>query len=87
MLLDCIGWIGLGCCAIAYLLLNIGIIRFNGWPFQVLNLLGGAGLAIKAYQLHDMPNILANGLWALIAIGGIIKYLINKGDQEMPSKL
>ena len=87
MFLDCIGWIGLGCCAIAYLLLNIGYMRFDRWPFQLLNLLGGVGLAIKAYQLHDLPNMLANVLWGLIAVVGIVKYLLNKRDQESPSKL
>lgn len=87
MLLDCIGWIGFACCVIAYLLLNIGYIRFDRWPFQVLNLLGGAGLAIKAWQLHDLPNSCANGLWGLIAVVGVIKYLINKRHQESPSKL
>lgn len=86
MLLDCIGWFGFASCAIAYLLLNFGYIRFDRWPFQLLNLLGGAGLAIKAYQLHDVPNIMANGLWALIAVGGIIKYFINRSGQEIPSK-
>ncbi|OQP63902.1 hypothetical protein A3860_23515 [Niastella vici] len=87
MLLDFIGWIGFASCVIAYFLLNIGYIRFNGWPFQLLNLLGGTGLAIKAYQLHDVPNMLANGLWGLIAVGGIIKYFIKRSDQEIPSKL
>ncbi|MEX6686371.1 hypothetical protein QTN47_02640 [Danxiaibacter flavus] len=87
MLIDYIGWIGFSCCTLAYLLLNFRCIPFDGWLFQLLNLIGGAGLAIKAYNLHDGPNSSANSLWGLIAIVGIIKYFKNKMDQEIPSKL
>ncbi|AHF14729.1 hypothetical protein NIASO_05030 [Niabella soli DSM 19437] len=81
-----IGWIGFGCCTIAYLLLNFRYIRFDGWLFQLLNFLGGAGLAIKAYDLRDLPNIFANALWGLIAVIGIVKYFKSRRDQEIPSK-
>ncbi len=86
MLLNCIGWIGFGCCITAYLLLNFRYVRFDGWLFQLLNFLGGTGLAIKAYDLHDMPNTFANSLWGMIAIVGGIKYYRNKQGQDMPSK-
>ncbi|MBO9621023.1 MAG: hypothetical protein J7539_18550, partial [Niabella sp.] len=74
MLSDIAGWIGFGSCTIAYLLLNFRCVRFDGWVFQGLNLIGGVGLAIKAFDLHDLPNIFANALWGLIAVIGIVKY-------------
>ncbi|WP_084490309.1 CBU_0592 family membrane protein [Niabella ginsenosidivorans] len=88
MLLNSIGWIGLGSCTLAYLLLNLKYIRFDGWLFQALNLLGGAGLAIKALDFDDTPNFLANCLWLVIACFGMIKYFRNRprnNDQEIPS--
>ncbi|WP_257670655.1 CBU_0592 family membrane protein [Parapedobacter tibetensis] len=69
-----IGWLGFIFCTVAYLLLNIRAIRFDGVLFQSLNVIGGLGLVISAIYFDDNPNIAANSVWMLIAVFGIIRY-------------
>ncbi|SEK18132.1 CBU_0592 family membrane protein [Parapedobacter koreensis] len=69
-----IGWLGFVFCTVAYLLLNLRKIRFDGVGYQVLNAIGGLGLVISAIYFRDHPNIAANSVWVLIALFGILSY-------------
>ena len=69
-----IGWLGFIFCTLAYLLLNLKVLRFDHPIYQVLNVIGGVGLVISALYFDDAPNLAANGVWVLIALFGIIRY-------------
>ncbi len=69
-----IGWLGFIFCSLAYLLLNLKVLRFDNPLYQVLNVIGGIGLVISACYFRDTPNLAANGIWVLIALFGIIRY-------------
>ncbi|WP_436410308.1 CBU_0592 family membrane protein [Parapedobacter flavus] len=69
-----IGWLGFIFCSLAYLLLNLKILRFDNPLYQILNVIGGVGLVISAWYFKDSPNLAANGIWVLIALFGIIRY-------------
>mgnify|MGYP001495052719 CR=1 FL=1 len=69
-----IGWAGFIFCTVAYLLLNIRLVRFDGVLYQVLNVTGGLGLVISAVYFHDLPNIAANAMWIVIGVFGIFRY-------------
>lgn len=69
-----IGWLGFIFCSMAYLLLNLKVLRFDNPFYQVLNVIGGIGLVISACYFKDTPNLAANGIWVLIALFGIVRY-------------
>lgn len=69
-----IGWLGFFFCTLAYLLLNLKVLRFNQPVYQILNVLGGLGLVISALYFNDTPNLASNLVWVLIALFGVIRY-------------
>lgn len=69
-----IGWLGFIFCTLAFLLLNLKVLRFDNPLYQVLNVIGGVGLVISAFYFDDSPNLAANGVWVLIALFGIFRY-------------
>ncbi|MBK1438820.1 hypothetical protein JHJ32_02370 [Parapedobacter sp. ISTM3] len=69
-----IGWLGFIFCTVAYLLLNLKVLRFDHPIYQSLNVIGGVGLVISAFYFDDTPNLAANGVWVLIALFGVARY-------------
>lgn len=69
-----IGWLGFIFCTLAFLLLNLKVLRFDNPLYQVLNVIGALGLVTSAFYFDDAPNLAANGVWALIALFGIFRY-------------
>ncbi len=69
-----IGWLGFIFCTVAYLLLNLKVLRFDHPIYQLLNVIGGVGLVISALYFDDAPNLAANGVWVLIALFGVARY-------------
>lgn len=69
-----IGWLGFIFCTVAYLLLNVKVLRFDGALYQTLNVIGGLGLVISAFYFADTPNLAANGMWVLIGLFGLARY-------------
>lgn len=69
-----IGWLGFVFCSVAFLLLNLKLLRFDSLPYQILNVLGGTGLVISAFYFADAPNLAANSMWVLIALFGTFRY-------------
>lgn len=72
--INAIGWLGFLFCTVAYLLLNVRILRFDGVLYQALNVIGGVGLVVSAFYFADTPNLAANAMWVLIALFGVIRY-------------
>jgi hypothetical protein len=68
IIVNFLGWIGVACCTLGYLLVSTRNIDSNGWKYQVLNAIGGIFLVASALYNHDAPNTVANGLWALIGL-------------------
>jgi hypothetical protein len=69
-----IGWLGFIFCSLAFLLLNLKILRFDSSIYQLLNVMGGIGLVVSAFYFNDTPNLAANGVWVLIALFGVFRY-------------
>ncbi len=68
-----IGWIGVSCCTIGFLLLNLKLISFDSWKYQMINIVGGLGLVTSALYFRDLPNITSNSMWVIIAGFGLYK--------------
>jgi len=82
-----IGWFGFIFCSLAYMLLNLKVLRFDNPLYQVLNVIGGVGLVISAFYFKDTPNLAANGIWALIALFGVIRYSRRRSDLRHSSRM
>lgn len=62
------GWGGVIFYVSAYFLLSIGILKANGYLFHLLNIIGATGLIIDSSFHGDMPNLVVNVVWLIIAI-------------------
>lgn len=70
-----LGWLGVVCCTVGYLLLSMKIIKAESLSFQLLNIIGGLLLVATAIDSSDMPNAVANLLWMFIGIYALVRQL------------
>lgn len=66
-----LGWIGTIAYLLAYFLLSINKITANQFIYHLLNVAGAAGLTANALYYSDLPNIVVNVIWGLIAISAL----------------
>lgn len=67
-----LGWIGTLSYLLAYFLLSINKLKANQVTYHVMNILGAIGLTANAIYYADLPNIVVNLAWGLIALVAII---------------
>ncbi|MFA5605629.1 MAG: hypothetical protein WDA07_00375 [Leucobacter sp.] len=72
LLVDIAGWAGMVLLLGAYTLLTLKKLRGDGWRYQLMNLLGGLGLATNAYYNGAIPVAVLNICWFLIGVFGFI---------------
>ncbi len=72
---ELIGWTGALSFIAAYLLLVAGFISSEKPLYHVLNALGGIFLTINAIHLLDMPTVVVNLVWTIIAGFAIYKVM------------
>lgn len=63
LLLDGAGWLGGIIVAVGYALVVTERIRATGRIFQILNIVGGALLAVTALYRFALPNLIINVVW------------------------
>jgi hypothetical protein len=78
---ELIGWIGTFSYLSAYLLMIMKRLSPERKTYHALNALGGICLAVNAVALEDMPNLIVNLIWMMIAVFAIYKVsgIIRKG--------
>lgn len=79
-----IGWLGVACCTTAYVLISLQLLKTDTWLYQALNSIGGAFLVISAIFNHDAPNIVANGLWAVIGFVSLCRLFFLSSFRKHP---
>lgn len=67
-----VGWAGTFFYLLAYFLLSINKLKSNQRVYHLLNIVGAAGLTVNALYYADLPNMVANIFWGLIAIVAIV---------------
>ncbi len=70
-----VGWIGTIAYLLGYLLLSTNKLRSDQVSYHVLNIIGSIGLTANAVYYTDLPNIVVNVVWGIIAAGAIIVLL------------
>ncbi|GAA5006731.1 hypothetical protein FNZ56_04875 [Pseudoluteimonas lycopersici] len=76
-------WIGiLGTLMVlgAFFLLQAGKIHGNRLAYQLLNLLGAAGVLVSLVGKFNFPVLLLEGAWIVISLYGIVR-TFRKGSQ------
>lgn len=67
-----LGWIGTLAYLLAYFLLSINKINSNQLIYHTLNIIGAIGLTANALYYADLPNVVVNLVWGLIALTALI---------------
>ena len=70
-----VGWIGTIAYLLGYLLLATNKLKSDQVSYHVLNIIGSIGLTANAVYYTDLPNIVVNVVWGMIAAGAIIVLL------------
>ena len=68
-----IGFIGVALLLVAFLLNVIRLLRSDGHVYMWLNLAGASLACYSSYLISFMPFVLLEGVWALVALGGIAR--------------
>jgi lipid-A-disaccharide synthase-like uncharacterized protein len=72
---ELIGWVGAFLFIIAYLLLATGQLSSEKSTYHIMNALGGFCLVVNAMNLSDLPTIVVNAVWGLIALFALFRIL------------
>ncbi len=75
LLADIIGNMGVFCFLLAYFLLQKGVILHTQLNYLLLNLVGSLLLIFSLLVNWNLSAFLLEAAWALISIGGIIKFV------------
>ena len=75
LLVDWIGFIGVFQILLAYFLNVVGILSYKKIAFILLNLIGSSMACLASTLLDYWPFILLEGVWALVSLYALIKYL------------
>jgi ABC-type transport system involved in multi-copper enzyme maturation permease subunit len=67
-----LGWVGTLAYLLAYFLLSINKINSNQLIYHALNIIGAIGLTTNALYYADLPNVVVNLVWGLIALTALI---------------
>lgn len=63
-----LGWVGTLAYLLAYFLLSVNKINARQLIYHALNAVGAIGLTVNALHYADLPNVVVNLVWGLIAI-------------------
>lgn len=65
-IVEFLGWFGAVTVLAGYILFSTGKLQ-NGPAYQLLNLAGGAAIAVNVGAHHALPSLLVNAIWATVA--------------------
>ncbi len=80
LILETLGWLGVVAYVLAYLLLTIGVLKPNGYPFHILNMVGAATLIVYSLEYGDRPNVAVNVIWLMIGVGAVVRRLVRRSS-------
>ena len=69
--LELIGWLGAGALLGAYVLVSSGRLAPRGHAFQLLNLVGAAGLVINGAWHDAWPSVGLNVVWIVVGLAAL----------------
>ena len=85
MVLEVVGWLGAAGLLLAYALVSTGRLDPTGWPFQVLNLVSGAALAVNSGVNGAWPSAALNVVWVGIGLYALARLAVPKPAVPTPA--
>lgn len=73
VIVNVVGWLGMGLLVGAYALVTMGRLRGPGRPFQLMNLFGGAFLMVNTAYYGAWPSTALNAVWFVIGTVGLTR--------------
>ena len=73
LLVDTAGWVGAAALLLAYALVSTGRLGGRSTGFQVLNLVGSAGLLVNGMWHGAWPSAALNALWLVIGLVALVR--------------
>ena len=73
--IDWIGFIGVFQILLAYVLNVLGKLKSKDLTFILLNLIGASMACLASILMNYMPFIILEGVWTLVSLIALIKYL------------
>ena len=67
-----LGWVGTLAYLLAYFLLSVNKINARQLSYHTLNAIGAVGLTVNALYYADLPSMVVNLVWGLIAVTAFI---------------
>lgn len=77
-----LGWVGTFSYLLAYFLLSINKIKANQTIYHAMNIVGAVGLTANAIYYADLPNVVVNLVWGIIALTALIVLSRKKKKQN-----
>lgn len=73
VIVNVVGWIGMGLLIGAYGLVTAGKILGTSLQFQLMNLFGGAALMVNSAYYSAWPSAVLNMVWVVIGVVGLVR--------------
>ena len=70
------GWTGTALVLLAFFLNSFGYVPASGLTYQLLNLVGGLGLAAISYRKKAYQPVAINIVWTAISLVAIVRALV-----------
>jgi hypothetical protein len=75
-LLEVVGWAGVAAVLAAYSLTSLGVVSPNDVMTILLNLFGGAGLALVSLRQKAYQPLALNVVWTAVAVIALVRALL-----------
>jgi ABC-type transport system involved in multi-copper enzyme maturation permease subunit len=77
-----LGWVGTLAYLLAYFLLSINKLNARQVSYHTLNVVGAVGLTVNSLYYTDLPNVVVNIVWGIIAVSAVIVLYRKKKQRE-----
>ncbi len=84
--IDIIGWVGAVLVVSAYLLITTNKLKIASKLYQLMNLLGAAGIIVNSLSYGAYPSVAVNVVWIFIAFYGLEEGLWSKMAKKRRNK-
>lgn len=80
-----IGSVGVALLLLAFLLNLFRVLRADGSPYMVLNLVGAALACYSSYLIDFMPFVVLEGTWGVVAGVALVRTLLWSSRESGPA--
>jgi hypothetical protein len=83
-----VGSVGVSLLLLAFFLNLFKLLRVDGYPYIVLNMIGGSLACLSSWMIDFMPFVVLEGTWAAVAAVALVKKLTGTrraGPENAPS--